>query len=175
MKGKDRMKRQIRRGCFETNSSSTHAICIATNKVNEDSFPDSVNFNHGEFGWESEIYTDVESRASYLYQAICDLCYEDKVKKSEYINQIYEILGKHGIECSFDQNDKDEDGWTNGYIDHGYKTGEFVNAVMNNENRLLRYLFGESKVITGNDNSDWFFDYMDSHDFSDYDVYRKGN
>ena len=23
------MKRQIRRGCFETNSSSTHAICIA--------------------------------------------------------------------------------------------------------------------------------------------------
>ena len=46
---------------------------------------------------------------------------------------------------------------------------------MNNENRLITYLFGESKIITGNDNSEIFDDYMKSHDFSEYDVYYKGN
>ena len=47
------MKRQIRQGVFETNSSSTHAICISkdhdTSKLK---LPDSVSFDHGEFGWE---------------------------------------------------------------------------------------------------------------------------
>ena len=35
------MKRQIRRGCFETNSSSTHAICIAKAGVDKESLPKS--------------------------------------------------------------------------------------------------------------------------------------
>ena len=169
------MKRQIRRRCFETNSSSTHAICITKRKTDKDNFPDSVEFNHDEFGWEFEVYEDVLNKASYLYQAICDLCNEDNKKKSEYIDQIYDTLGKYGIECSFDTNDKDENGWSIGYIDHGYDTEDFVNAVMNNENRLLRYLFGESKVITGNDNGYTFDNYMNEHDFSDYEVYYKGN
>ena len=169
------MKRQIRKSCFETNSSSTHAICITKRKADKDNFPDSVEFNHDEFGWEFEVYEDVRNKAAYLYQAISDLCYEDNKKKSEYINQIYDTLGKYGIECSFDTNDKDENGWSVGYIDHGNDTKDFVNAVMNNENRLLRYLFGESKVITGNDNGYIFGDYMKEHDFSDYEVYYKGN
>lgn len=169
------MKRQIRRSCFETNSSSTHAICITKRKADKDNFPDSVEFNHGEFGWEFEVYENVLNKASYLYQAICDLCYEDNKKKSEYIDQIYDTLGKYGIECNFDTNDTDENGWSVGYIDHGEDTEDFVNAVMNNENRLLRYLFGESKVITGNDNGYTFDNYMNEHDFSDYEMYYKGN
>jgi len=169
------MKRQIRKNVFETNSSSTHAICITKRKVDKDNFPNSVEFNHDEFGWEFEVYEDVQNKASYLYQAICDLCYEDNKKKSKYIDQIYDTLGKYGIECSFDTNDKDESGWSVGYIDHGNDTEDFVNAVMNNENRLLRYLFGESKVITGNDNGYTFDNYMNEHDFSDFEVYHKGN
>lgn len=170
------MKRQIRRSCFETNSSSTHAICIAKSKPNKDNFPSSVDFKHNDFGWKFEVYEDVLNKASYLYQAICDLdYYEDNKKKSEHINWLYDVLGKYGIECNFDKNDKDEDGFSVGYIDNVFETRDFVNAVMNNENRLLRYLFGESKIITGNDNSDTFDDYMESHDFSDYDVYYKGN
>ena len=45
------MKRQIRRGCFETNSSSTHAICITKADVNKEDLPSHVTFTHGEFGW----------------------------------------------------------------------------------------------------------------------------
>ena len=170
------MKRQIRRNCFETNSSSTHAICITKRKVDKDSLPGGVNFKHDEFGWEFEIYEDILAKASYLYQAICDLySYENDKKKNEYINWIYNVLGKYGIACNFDTKDKDKDGFRVGYIDHAFETKDFINAVMNNENRLIRYLFGESKIITGNDNSKTFDDYMKTHDFSEYDVYYKGN
>lgn len=170
------MKRQIRRNVFETNSSSTHAICITKRRVDKYDLPSDIEFMHDEFGWEFRVHEDTLTKASYLYQAICDLySYENDKKKNEYINRIYNVLGKYGIECNFDTKDKDEDGFSVGYIDHVFETRDFVNAVMNNENRLLRYLFGESKIITGNDNSEAFDDYMESHDFSDYDVYYKGN
>ena len=163
------MKKQIRRSCFETNSSSTHAICITKRKIDKDNLPSEVEFKHDEFGWEFRVHEDILTKASDLYT------YENDKRKNNYINWIYEVLGKYGIECNFDTKDKDEDGFSVGYIDHVFETRDFVNAVMNNENRLLRYLFGESKIITGNDNSETFDEYMESHDFSDYDVYYKGN
>lgn len=162
------MKRQIRPGVFETNSSSTHAICITKKRVDKDEFPNQIEFNHNEFGWEFKVYEDIVSKASYLYQAICDLYQYNNKKKEMYINQIYSTLGKYGIESSFDKND-------NGYVSNNYCNNlkEFVNAVMHSEKRLLRYLFGESKVITGNDNENTFGDYMDQHNFKNYEMYYK--
>ena len=55
------MKRQIRRCCFETNSSSTHAICITKADVNKEDLPSNVTFTHGEFGWENDEYSDLWS------------------------------------------------------------------------------------------------------------------
>lgn len=45
------MKRQIRKSVFETNSSSTHAICITKKKDNY-KLPDHIDFEFGEFGWD---------------------------------------------------------------------------------------------------------------------------
>jgi hypothetical protein len=42
--------KQIRKGVFETNSSSTHSICIA--KDDGLTIPKSLHFDFGEFGWE---------------------------------------------------------------------------------------------------------------------------
>lgn len=47
------MKRQIRRCVFETNSSSTHAICIAKDGYE---LKDHIDFHTGEYGWECEEY-----------------------------------------------------------------------------------------------------------------------
>lgn len=44
------MKRQIRKSVFETNSSSTHAICITKKKDNY-KLPDHIDFEFGKFGW----------------------------------------------------------------------------------------------------------------------------
>ena len=150
------MKRQIRRGCFETNSNSTHAICIIKADVNKEDLPSHVTFTHGEFGWENDEYSDLWSKASYLYQAICS-CYEGD-EKAEVINKITELLAEYGIICDFEP-DKDKE-WGDGYIDHGYETIDFVKAVLEDSEKLLRYLFGDSIVITGNDNSDGYSDRM---------------
>lgn len=183
------MKRQIRRSCFETNSSSTHAICIAKANVDKSNFPNHVTFAHGEFGWENDEYSDLWSKASYLYEAIC-CCYEYD-EKEEAINQITEMLSNYGISCDFAP---DKSQWGGGYIDHGYETIDFVNAVLNDSDKLLRYLFGDSMVITGNDNGDGYSDRMFVNEgeevtqwgsytrygglkpeFDNYEIYEKGN
>lgn len=168
------MKRQIRQNVFETNSSSTHAICIVRKDVQDEDIPKFVMFKHGEFGWYFDVYTDIETRASYLYEAIRCLYYDDENKMLQYLKELRSTLLKHGVDCEFDTS-KDDRGIENGYIDHGSETREFVDEVIHNEQKLLRYLFGESKIVTGNDNDDNFKEYMDSHDFSEYEVYEKWN
>ena len=78
---------------------------------------------------------------------------------------------------------------------HGQKiTIDFVKAVLEDSEKLLRYLFGDSIVITGNDNSDGYSDRMYINEgeevtkwgtytrygdlkpeFDNYEVYKKGN
>lgn len=179
------MKRQIRENVFETNSSSVHAICVSKDKPTE--YPEYVKFNHGDWGWEFGVHNTVSERASYLYELVCEMCWDDEKKKSEYLNHLYDVLGKHGINCDFDRNDFEvweHNGITTefpiGYVDHGHAAIEFFDAVMHNESRLLRFLFNnESLVITGNDNTDLHsenvWDGVSKLDKSNYEIYLKGN
>ena len=135
---------QIRNSVFETNSSSTHSICIAKKPVDADGC--HVDFHIGEYGWE----LDEVDPADYLYTAILqfDDC-EDK------LNRLKDILDSHGISYTFERPEwKNGSGYRwldNGYIDHGYETKEFVDAVLNDEDMLMRLLFGNSVVYTGCD------------------------
>lgn len=95
------MKRQVRRGVFEANSSSTHAICISKNHDTSNlKLPDSVSFDHGEFGWECRKLRHVWEKASYLYEAILGTYCENGAK--EKLEHIKEVLNKHNIECDFE-------------------------------------------------------------------------
>lgn len=182
------MKRQIRRSCFETNSSSTHAICITKDGYEKTNY---VEFAFGDFGWEFEIYSNVRSKASYLITAIFSL---DKDCADEKLQQLKDILDANNIE--YDIPTPKVNSWeyngeiryyydTDGYIDHGAETKEFVEAVLSDSDKLMRYLFGDSMIVTGNDNSDNFSDYMydnlgDWHyelkdEFKNYEIYEKGN
>ncbi len=55
---------QIRKGTFETNSSSTHSICISKEPVTK--YPKSIHFYLGRYGWEQDTVVDT---ASYLYNS----------------------------------------------------------------------------------------------------------
>lgn len=144
---------QIRNRVFETNSSSTHSICISKKSVDADGC--HVDFHFGEFGWENDD-ADV---ADYLYTAIYEL---DPDGKNGLLNKLKDILDSHCISYTFEKSklvhyEYDGADWweTNtGYIDHGYETSAFVHAVLNDDNMLMRYLFGDSHVYTGNDNED---------------------
>ena len=154
------MKRQIRQGVFECNSSSTHAIAIATDT--EYSFPDKVEFGFGDFGWEFDVLASRRERANYLYTCLAYVRDIDRLK--EYIRFIHRTLKKNGVETFFEDFKLSVYGWNSddvefyiepndGYVDHGDETRAFVEAVCSDEKLLLDYLFSDkSYILTGNDN-----------------------
>lgn len=169
------MKIQIRRSVFETNSSSTHSISIIK-KSKIDEYPDTVVFGSGQFGWEVETYFDTTSKAEYIWEAITS-CYWNNIDKvNNAIDSITNILAKHNIKPVFpyavnmkEKTHKYDDGSTythvvfmnedgeedHGYIDHGNELGDFVDDLVNNEKKLMNYLFDyNSYILTYNDNSD---------------------
>ena len=187
------MKRLIRAGVFESNSSSTHAICIAKEGYVKSNY---IEFEIGEFGWEFNTYSDIHSKASYLITAIFN---SDKDYADEKLQQLKDILDSNNIEYTIPT--PKVDSWEygsyydiDGYIDHVEETREFVEAVLSDSDRLMRYLFGDSMIITGNDNGDAYSDRMYVNEgeevtrwgtytrygglkpeFDDYEVYKKGN
>lgn len=152
------MIEKIRHSVFETNSSSTHSICIA--KEQKLTLPEKLHFSSGEFGWECTRLGSTADKASYLYTGC--MCNGSITE----FHSIVEMLKKNNIEVSYDEK-------CNGYVDHGDELHEFITDVSTDEKKLLNYLFSElSFIITGNDNSeddvDFFVDY-------DHDYYYKGN
>lgn len=191
------MKRQVRRNVFETNSSSTHAICITKGNYNPLSH---IDFVVGEFGWENITYGESYDKASYLITAILSF---DKNEADENLQKLKDILDDNNIEYTLPELKVDTykyGGKTryyydiDGYIDHSEDTQDFVNDVLADSDKLFRYLFGNSMVITGNDNSDCFRDTMYVNEgeeetswgtytnygglkpeFDNYEIYMKGN
>ena len=181
------MKRQIRNSVFETNSSSTHSIVIPKNGVE---IGKSITFNIGEFGWAN----DCVDAADYLYTAILDV-YSFTVAE-EKIEHLKRILDKHNVSYKFEEPSYETGSYgtylSYGYIDHGSECTEFIEAVLNDEDMLMRCLFG-GLVYTGNDNQDArpdgcdiadeeYYDYGKDemvvnpyHDSENYDYFYKGN
>ena len=192
------MKRQIRNSVFETNSSSTHAICIA--KESDYNKTGYIDFTFGDFGWEVTTYSDLHSKASYLITAIF---HSSKNYADEKLQQLKTILDDNNINYdiptpevkSWDWNGKTEYYYDiDGYIDHVGETHEFVNEVLSDSDKLMRYLFGNSMIVTGNDNDYGYSDIMYVNEgeevtrwgtyprygdlkpeFSKYEIYYKGN
>ena len=127
-----------------------------------------------------------------MYEAILGTYYENSVE--EKLDHIKEMLGKHGITCDFEPSSSKY--WDDGYIDHvgTDEMPEWLENMMNDDDALLTYLFGDAFVITGNDNGDDFRDTMyevvgENHtpygtwteyggykkEYDNYDIYYKGN
>lgn len=137
-----------REGCFETNSSSTHAICIPTEQAY---MPSHIHFGIDNFGWSAEE----ASPETYLYTAILCVYGQDEDELQERLKCLKDILNKHGISYTFSKPE-----WstgrcrylTNGSIDHSEEVTDLVVDLLRDEDLLLRYLSG-AEIQTGNDNS----------------------
>ena len=195
------MKKQIRKNGFETNSSSTHAICISKN--NDYEKRDYIEFEIGEFGWEFDIHQNIHQKASYLITAI--LGRADKNFADEKLEQLRIILERNNIEYKLPEELKVKSyDWNgrcyfyydiDGYIDHVDETEKFVNAVLSDDDTFMRYMFGDSFIVTGNDNNnepfcDYMYEYLGEEEtkwgnykqyggikkeFENYEVFEKGN
>lgn len=183
------MKKQIRRSVFETNSSSTHSICISKKPVNIDT-ERVIGFEIGDYGCKNDC-VDIKD---YLYTAI--MSFNDR---DELLKKMTDILDKNNIKYYLGEAEIHKSEYNdytyldNGYIDHYDGTREFVDTVLNDEAMLVRLLFGDSCVYTGNDNQDdvpdgcdiakhTYYDYNSNediinpyHDSENYDYFYKGN
>ena len=159
-------KIQVRRGLFETNSSSTHSIVIGNN--GEDIYanlPEEVYFGGGEFGWEHEEYRDTQSKADYLYTVIV------KLHLLEAIPYITETLKKWGINAKF-QELVEKTSWGGNtykdfsnfcYVDHAYNAEGLVKEILKDEALLMNYLFSYGSFIeTGNDEEEFSAKYPEN-------------
>jgi len=175
------MKTQIRRGAFETNSSSTHAINIYRGSDYE--IPKTITVRAGDFGWECETYSYPEDKLSYLYTWCMSMCsgyelndvtnqYEfhtDYKKLKDYQYRIKSKLESLGVEEVIFGNST---GWRDsGSIDHSEDLyEEDLEAIL--ENYFEDFIFNQASYIeTGNDNDDTS---VDEDWNADYHLY-KGN
>ena len=148
------MTKQVRRGVFETNSSSTHSVCVHANarQTYDTIVPDKsgkIVLTGGKFGWEWEKYTDAATKANYAavhaFGKPADMLLLETVLK--------EHTGAREIEFAFT---KDYESENPSYIDHqsvGMLNEWFTIA------RLRDFLFDTAvELRTGNDNSEspWF-------------------
>ena len=166
---------KIRRGMFETNSSSTHTIIVTDRKTEPGNL---VDFSIGEFGWGFKKLTSIDEKASYLYTMACYCLDEDVYPR------LYDMLIKYGVECSCSNPavfDKKYNCLDNGWVDHGCDgdARDFVSRMLSHEHALIKYLFSdESFVVTGNDNCDEDeYEWMKNQADVDYPhtTYYKGN
>lgn len=168
------MKIKIRKGVFETNSSSVHSITIY-DKDEELNIPKAINLKSGIFGWEVKRDYTVEERISYFLEMCIDY---DKVNK--YYNKSYNedeglvnrfIKFLQSLEIEFDaeefyekfNKEINEDFYYYG-IDHNNDWGDLAFKFLENETDLKKFLFGtKSLLITGNDNcylgDEWYIPY----------------
>ena len=167
---------QVRRGVFETNSSSTHSIVICRQDTPQ-TF-DRVTFSIGEYGWGHELLATPDERASYFYTLACALLCRDVA------DEIWDMLGKYGIDCEFDIRPVFSKGdWKyleNGYVDHcsDDDAPSFVAAMLRSAKRMIDFIFNPKSVVAlSNDNSDNDPKYdLRPEDYGrEYEFYYKGN
>jgi len=142
--------KNIRHNVFETNSSSTHSICISeysdgildTLGVDDDGV---LHLEGGQFGWEIEDYYDPNTKANY--------CAIDTVNSPEKRDMLVKVLKDHtgAKEVSFDfsLDDYKHNNWS--YIDHQSAGTSF--EAFASEHTLKMFIFNpKSWLHTDNDN-----------------------
>lgn len=164
------MSKSIRRNVFETNSSSTHSICITKRNI-LDQKQDYIEFSTGEYGWGYDTLNSPYEKASYLYTGIL---YN---RQDDLLDNIKTILDSNNIEYSFEEPKyniyEGEKYLDDGYIDHCDELDEILENICKDENKLMKFLFSsESFILTGNDNSG---DGVDINVNYEYEEYYKGN
>lgn len=95
------MKTTIRKGVFETNSSSVHTIAIdAPNDNMQMTCDHTVVLGNGEYNWGPDYYDTIDARIDYLYQGIlCSLGIEVNEPKRDGRD------GYDGYYCRYSFND----------------------------------------------------------------------
>jgi hypothetical protein len=136
------MKKLIRKGVFETNSSSSHSISLAKEDkqfVLDTLYPDQhgvVRIHGGQYGWEWFKHNDAETKASYVAQSFAN--------QSDKLELFAEV-----IKTQTGADDVQFIGLDDGYIDH-----DSYGVAPNSADDIRNFIFNKNSwLFGGNDNS----------------------
>ena len=135
---------KLRQGTFETNSSSTHAVCV--HKQKDLKFPNYIYFGLEDLTEEQE-YETIQGRANYLNTIMYMCC-----SKTEYINrqkEIKDILKKHNVKVEWAKAKWDNAGEPQYFL---YEIKDscvnvILDVICKDETLLIDFLFGENSTI----------------------------
>jgi hypothetical protein len=137
------MKKLIRKGIFETNSSSSHSVSIADEDkefVLDTIYPNqhgTIIVRGDEYGWDWFKHNDAETKASYAAQQFSND--SDMLEKLEYV--IKEQTGAERVIF---------EGLNDGYVDH-----DSVGILPRTARELKNFIFNKNSwLFGGNDNSE---------------------
>ena len=139
------MKLSTRNGVFEINSSSVHAIVINKQNLAENN-GSIVTVTPGDYGWEYEEYRLPSQKLNYLWTAIVDNK-ENLESWKEYLREALKL--SDGVVFI----DEPED-TLSGSVDHAEELKDFLKEMRKNPDLLNKFIFGDSYIVTGNDNTD---------------------
>lgn len=155
------MNQKRRTGIFETNSSSSHSLSIATSGNLRDSLSvDDDGVCHiypGEFGWGVEAFFGAETKASYCLTYSCDGSDPAEVTgeaaaELEMLRRV--IQAKTGAtSVVFEPANDDIYAW--GYVDHqsGRSERQVCAEAYVSEETLLQFIFNPGSILyIDNDN-----------------------
>ena len=166
------LKVNKRIGVFETNSSSSHSVSVAMAEndkvlkchldVTEEDGEKIIYIEPGEFEWETESYSDAETKLSYLITYLFEFVKKDNIHLSLLHNlgtekkELYDKLER--IVCDFCDADRISvcsinNSWNPfGSIDH-QSTDVAINVLNEDDDYILNFIFNPNSVLyTDNDN-----------------------
>lgn len=136
------MKKLIRKGVFETNSSSSHSIALATEDkefVLDTIYPNQdgiITINGDEYGWDWFKHNDSITKASYAAQQF--------MNNDHMLDVLKEVIMEQtgATDVVFE-------GLDSGYVDH-----DSYGIVSENKDELRNFIFNKNSwLFGGNDNS----------------------
>lgn len=170
------MKILIRKNAFETNSSSTHSICVGSTVnigkeifekfSNKESHPYTVG--QGEYGWEYEEYDSFADKLDYIFIYLEssrrdeEHCRYSEINFEEipdylrggtkFMDWLSDYFNSYGLE--FHWKLKPVGKYGGGYIDHqSVGRGNDMEEILSSKQSILNYLFNEEVYVqTDNDN-----------------------
>lgn len=150
------MNKLIRHKVFETNSSSSHSVSVASpdQMVLDSLYPDEngvLRISGGEFGWEWREYNDALTKAQYMI-TYCKSSYV-KEHSDEYLEILKSVLleqtGAFELEIITPANEYYE----YGYIDHQSIEDNPLDYLFDDPEQLRNFIFSKNSwLFTGNDN-----------------------
>ena len=171
----------IRNNVFETNSSSTHSICICKEERNLN-IPNKIEIDikKYEFGWEYAKRDQTKEKLAYLIIGIVNKSYTEGFEVGctllktlmNYLGEWIDSVHIKGIEIITYNKQTYLDSYYV-YVDHASELSELIDVLLNDKEMLKRYLFSiDSFILTGNDNEEGYQDIKVDYE---HDEFYKGN